>query len=287
MGNDTFVKLSATDGILLKNIKVADAPAQIEFVPAANTPATIGGDAAGTVQEDVTLSVTKNLTISDPDPGQAAFTPSNQVGTYGSLSINAAGQWTYTLNNAAPNVQALNTTDTKHDLFVVSSVDGTTKSIDVSVKGLNDAPVAGDDAFIYSDSNVVGQPTKNLLTNDTDPESNPLSVTAVTGMLAASGYGSSALVITAFSLGAGEVAHYELFFNDPYLHPTQSNALELIILSNGTVKWENTSADIFQMLPIGQSLTLSGLTYTVSDGKGGTDTADISLTFNGATIMMF
>jgi len=72
-GNDTFVRLSSTDGILLKNVSLQDAPSQINFFPGGNTPATIGGDNQGAVREDNILIDTGTLTISDPDAGQAAF----------------------------------------------------------------------------------------------------------------------------------------------------------------------------------------------------------------------
>ena len=47
-------------------------------------------------------------------------------GTYGSLTIDAAGNWTYTLDNANAAVQALPLNATMNDTVTVTSVDGTT-----------------------------------------------------------------------------------------------------------------------------------------------------------------
>ncbi|WP_164766825.1 VCBS domain-containing protein [Mesorhizobium sp. M7A.F.Ca.CA.004.04.1.1] len=69
--------------------------------------------------------------------------------TYGTFSIDANGTWSYTLddNNAA--VQALNSTGantTLHELVTVTTADGTTKDIVISINGANDAAVITGDA---------------------------------------------------------------------------------------------------------------------------------------------
>ena len=68
----------------------------------------IGGVDTGGVTEDggVAEVVSGTLTISDIDTGEELFTAGSASGTYGSLTIDAAGNWTYTLNNAHASVQA-------------------------------------------------------------------------------------------------------------------------------------------------------------------------------------
>ncbi len=79
----------------------------IDVTPVAD-PAVIGGTANGATVEDTTLTTGGTLTVTDPDAGEAAFNPLTQVaGAHGAFSIDAAGVWTYTLNNADPAVQAL------------------------------------------------------------------------------------------------------------------------------------------------------------------------------------
>src|SRR5258705_343777 len=64
-----------------------------------------------------------------------------EVRRVGMLSIDATGAWNYTLNDTNPEVQALNTGGTLHDLITVATADGTTRVIDVTINGANDAAV--------------------------------------------------------------------------------------------------------------------------------------------------
>ncbi|HEY9239154.1 MAG TPA: Ig-like domain-containing protein [Burkholderiaceae bacterium] len=140
-------------------------------VRAVNDPATIGGLRTGATVEDGTLTASGTLTVADIDAGQAAFiAQSNVPGAYGSFSIDAAGQWTYVLNNASLAVQALAQGQAApSEVFTVASIDGTTTTVTVSVTGTNDAPVAVDDIVLTNivDQNVsIGR--RSLVSNDTD-----------------------------------------------------------------------------------------------------------------------
>ncbi|MGJ4894650.1 VCBS domain-containing protein [Bradyrhizobium oligotrophicum] len=111
-----------------------------------NDAASIAGMASGAVKEDGTLTAGGTLTVTDVDSGEAQFqTPASLAGTYGTFIFNAVtGDWGYTLNNSAANVQALNNGDVKHDTLTVKSVDGTASQvIDVTISGTNEpAPLA-------------------------------------------------------------------------------------------------------------------------------------------------
>lgn len=65
-----------------------------------------------------------------------------QLGTYGNFNIASNGQWTYTLNNAASNVQSLKVGQSVTDTFTVNTAGGTSQSVTLSVTGSNDAPTA-------------------------------------------------------------------------------------------------------------------------------------------------
>ena len=108
-----------------------------------NTPAVIGGVSSGNVVEDVTTSVSGQLTISDDEPGENVFQVSGTSTTYGSYTIDAGGLWTYTLNNSSPVIQALPAGATLSDSFTVHSFDGTAKLISLTITGTNDAAVIG------------------------------------------------------------------------------------------------------------------------------------------------
>lgn len=114
----------------------------IDVTPVAD-PAAISGVANGATAEDSVLVAGGKLDVADPDAGEAAFQPqTNLAGAHGSFSIDAAGNWTYTLNNADPAVQALGAGQTlPNEVFVVHSIDGTSANVTVSITGTDDSPV--------------------------------------------------------------------------------------------------------------------------------------------------
>ncbi|MCK6392377.1 retention module-containing protein, partial [Zoogloea sp.] len=139
-----------------------------------NDPALIG-PGSGNVTEDTVPSTGGTLSITDVDGGEAGFQPQNSVaGTYGSFSLDAAGNWTYTLNNAHPDVQALGVGDTLLETFPVLSTDGTSSSVVVTINGTNDGPVANPNTATTPEDQPV---TVNVLGNDTDPDGDTLTVT--------------------------------------------------------------------------------------------------------------
>ncbi|MFO0121190.1 MAG: Ig-like domain-containing protein, partial [Inhella sp.] len=109
-------------------------------------PAVLGGVSSGATVEDSTTSASGQLTIVDPDTGEAVFVPqTNVAGAHGTFSVTAAGLWTYTLNNADPAVQALGAGQAlPAETFTVTSADGSSITVTVSITGTNDAPVAAD-----------------------------------------------------------------------------------------------------------------------------------------------
>ncbi|MFN3131910.1 VCBS domain-containing protein [Roseibium sp.] len=118
-------------------------------VTAVNDPAMIGGVDTGNVTEDkgVTggnLTTSGTLTISDPDAGEAAFQPLTGgagAGTYGTLTLDAQGHWTYTADNSQSAIQGLKTGESLTDTITVTAVDGTTHDVVISIAGTDDAAV--------------------------------------------------------------------------------------------------------------------------------------------------
>ena len=75
------------------------------------------------------------LTISDPDAGESSFQAGTVVGAYGSLTIDAAGNWSYAADNTQTVIQQLNTGESINDVLTVTTADGTTHSITVTTNG--------------------------------------------------------------------------------------------------------------------------------------------------------
>ena len=91
------------------------------------------------------------------------LTNSTRVGTYGTLNINQAGAWTYTLANGQANVQALAAGQTATDDFAVQVSDGNgafdTENISITVTGSNDAPTVAPNISV-----TLNEDTDRLLT---------------------------------------------------------------------------------------------------------------------------
>jgi VCBS repeat-containing protein len=109
---------------------------------------------------------------SDVDAG-SSLTVSNwgtYAGTYGTLTLNQNGTYSYALDNAATAVQALRGGQTVTDAFSYIATDGTASTpgtLAVSVRGTNDAPVTtGDTASVTEDGATAAN--GNVLGNDTD-----------------------------------------------------------------------------------------------------------------------
>ncbi|WIX33732.1 Ig-like domain-containing protein [Salinicola sp. JS01] len=109
----------------------------------------ISGAATGSVTEDTNVNAAGNLTtngaltVTDADYAQSAFVPGNAsaaAGTLGTLAITAGGNWSYSVANSA--VQYLKAGETKVENFTVTTLDGTTKTISVTIAGTNELPEA-------------------------------------------------------------------------------------------------------------------------------------------------
>ncbi|MGF1989696.1 MAG: FG-GAP-like repeat-containing protein, partial [Nostoc sp. ZfuVER08] len=116
----------------------------------------------------------------------------------------------------------------------------------------NRPPTANNDAPSTNENTVLNG---NVLSNDSDPDGNPLTVTAVNG--------SAANVGTQINLGNGK----------------------LTVNANGTFTFDPTNGtaaltDGYDYLPQGTNATTS-FNYTISDGRGGTANATATITITG------
>ncbi|WP_309245421.1 VCBS domain-containing protein [Vibrio mediterranei] len=126
-------------------------------------PTVLSGSTA-TLTEDVdvnffgNLVATDKLVIRDVDAGEEVFNAGEAIPvgtTWGALSIQADGTWTYTLDNSLEAVQALDVGDQRIEEFTVTSADGTSHTIAVTIHG------AEDETFITG-------PTTDTVKEDTD-----------------------------------------------------------------------------------------------------------------------
>ena len=184
-GTLSFTPAANVNGPVTITYTIADghggtttATATVNIAPIAD-PAVLG-TGTGTVKEDTPAQTTASgtLTIVDPDAGQAAFQPqANVAGTYGSFSVDTTGAWNYVIDNTKPVVQALKEGETKTETFTVQSIDGTSTTVTITVKGTNDGPVANPDTAATNEDTPV---TFAVLGNDSDPDGDVLTVTGAT-----------------------------------------------------------------------------------------------------------
>src|SRR6266436_515622 len=145
-----------------------------------NDAATITGQDTGNVTEDDPLHQTASGTLvaTDVDHDQNSFLAGTYSGTYGSIALNATGNWTYTLNNSATIVQNLNSGQHPTDQIVVKSLDGTEHTVSVTVNGADEnhavsAPTDTDTADGTGgvvNENAANGSTVGIKAHATDPD---------------------------------------------------------------------------------------------------------------------
>jgi VCBS repeat-containing protein len=108
-----------------------------------NDGAVIGTGAIRDVFEDEVdrVMASGTLSIDDSDAGEAQFIATTIQGTYGSLVLGESGSWTYTLDNDDPDLELLDWAEVGLEQFSISSIDGTTATLQVRVNGNDEAPV--------------------------------------------------------------------------------------------------------------------------------------------------
>lgn len=184
------VTVALLDAVNDTPLGVEDLASVAEAGGAANGTAGIA-TATGTVlandtDADLGLGLGETLTVSSVAAGTAAASGTAGVGVavegiYGALTLKADGTYTYTLNDADVDTQALGATQTGLDVFTykvrdVHGLEGIAV-LKVSVSGADDKPVGVDDLAnvteaggLSNDAPGVASATGNVFSNDTDPD---------------------------------------------------------------------------------------------------------------------
>jgi len=218
----------------------------------ANQPAVISGNNTGSVTEDVDpdgdnlLETSGKLNVTDSDAGEAAFIAGTRNGNYGSLSIDTAGNWHYTASNTQTAVQNLATGQTLTDTFTGSTVDGTTYTVKITIRGTNE----GNQPAVISGTDT------GSVTEDVDPDGDNLLET------------SGKLSVT--DSNAGEAAFIAGTRNGSY------GSLAIDTAGNWNYAASNTQA-VIQNLAAGATLTGILTVSTVDD-----TTHTVRITIRGA-----
>ncbi|MDO3380553.1 VCBS domain-containing protein [Gilvimarinus algae] len=238
-------------------------------------PVFTGGD-RGAVTEDVDvqagdlLTDAAQLTGFDPDYGEAeidtAVAPLPLGNVLGTFSIQSDGNWEYTVDNAL--TQYLAVGQTRLEVFQVTTIDGATHPIVITLTGTNDAPlisVQAGDAELASVSE----------TDTTLTASGTLSVADVDVRDSVTPAVDSVSVTSGNDNGIDNGILFAMLSVDATAVIANGD-------TSGSIQWQfDSGTEYFNYLGFGDSLEL---TYTVSvdDGNGGNDTQDVVITINGS-----
>jgi VCBS repeat-containing protein len=260
--------------------------ADVIAIPASsaiNAHAPVGvDDASSYVREEITPSTSGNVLTNDTDEdsGDSKLVSGFQAGTggggfgtvgtgikgvYGTLVVNADGSYTYTIDDADPDTDALQGTSDVRDYFTYRLKDSSgltdTALLEINVQGKNDKPVGVNDSngsdLVKEDAD--GTATGNVLTNDTDVDGPAMNVSRVRSGVEAAG-GSTVSSGTAV---AGIYGTLLLNANGTWTYTLDNTDTDTNALAAGT-----TVHDFF--------------TYQVNDGFTGNDTAQLDITIQGA-----
>ena len=213
-----------------------------------NDAPVVAAATAAIVEDTASLSGTLPAPV-DPDLHDAAsFVPqTGAAGLYGTLTLDAAGNYTYTLNNALPAVQGLGAGESLTDTFTFTASDGhggtASNALTVTINGSNDAPVLA--------ATVVGVDKDTTVTNGTLPMPTDVDV-------------HDTVSFTPLSNAAGSYGTFSVDANGNYTYVL------------------NTSLPAVQALGPTDSLTDS-FTVTVSDNHGGSSSTVITVSVNGGS----
>ncbi|MBR1193451.1 S-layer family protein, partial [Bradyrhizobium sp. AUGA SZCCT0160] len=200
--------------------------------------------------------------------GAAGTVGTALVGTYGSLTLNANGSYSYNLDNSDPDTNALaaGVTVTEVFTYTVRDPDGLTDTaqLTITITGTNDAPIAvadtnAGDAVTESGVNPGNTPfggdpsaTGNVLGNDTDVDTGATKTVAVVN-------GSAGNVGNAV---AGTYGSVTINSNGSYTYTLNNSDPDTQALAQGAVVTE-----VF--------------TYTVTDQFGATSSTTLTITITG------
>lgn len=230
----------------------------------------------------------------NPDPVWTLLNNSNQEvqtinGVYGSITLNSAtGEWTYSIDNNATATQKLPAGAVRTESFTVAVKDtlggSDRQTITVTINGGNDAPTATNSTNSVTEAGLVFNTTPTV-NDDNQPLAGTAVVTGnvVTGGLTADIDGD-ALTVTQIAAGAPEnaaVGEVDSLIVGPQGQEVTGTYGTLIINPNGSYSYSlDNGLTATQSLARGTSAD-DIFTYTVSDGKGGTVEATLTITVNG------
>ncbi|MBN1589454.1 MAG: tandem-95 repeat protein, partial [Pirellulales bacterium] len=206
-------------------------------------------DQTGATDEDTAINGNVLSGATDPDAsdtlGAVVFDGYSTLGAV--VTIDAAGNFIYNPAGAI-SLQTLADGQSTDDTFSFTIDDGhggqDTRTVTITVSGVNDAPVANDDAYVTNEDVVLLRSVaQGVLSNDGDIDS------------------GDSISVVAFDSASTQGA-------------------TVSVNEDGSFTYNPTGAAALQALPVGQNLQ-DTFTYTIEDGLGVQSTTTVTITVNG------
>ncbi|WP_183091172.1 VCBS domain-containing protein [Vibrio sp. SBT000027] len=143
-----------------------------------NDKATVSTATVSVDETDKAVTTSGTLTSTDVDNPDNAFTPDSIAGTNGDLTIDGNGHWSFTANSA---FNQLNVGDKVEETFTVSSVDGTTSTIKVTINGTNDKATVSSASVAIDETDKAITTSGTLTSTDVDNPDNTFTPVSLTG----------------------------------------------------------------------------------------------------------
>ena len=250
-------------------IGINDDPAGVadtDSVATSNTVTDATNSAGTVISDDTDVDASSSLTVTaiqhsgaggatSVSAGTTRANGASSIGTYGTLTIGADGSYSYVAGSS-----------TGTDVFTYTVSDGTettTTTLTITVGASNNAPSAvADTDSVNEDATVTQSSGSSLLTaDDTDGDGDSLTVTQIkkdggtnSAVSGGSSYNSSGTSVT------GTYGTLTVGADGTYTYVADQAAADALDASD-------IVTDVF--------------TYTISDGNGGTDTANLTITVTG------
>ena len=130
-----------------------------------NDPAILSAADVVLTETNEPLSASGTLTISDVDSPQTFVAQHNVAGTSGVFTIDSSGAWTYVTNSA---LDELKEGQSVSDIFTVSSADGTTTTVKITIVGTNDPAILSAADVVLTETNEPLRAGGKLTIRDAD-----------------------------------------------------------------------------------------------------------------------
>ncbi|WP_374944747.1 tandem-95 repeat protein, partial [Sphingomonas sp.] len=182
--NVTFTGNTGNDGPFAIALTTNDAPVAVNDLAAAATGNVLTNDTDADIPLGDVLAVNGVRTGAEAAGGTFDAVPAGKTvtGTYGTLTINPDGTYSYAVDPSDPQTLALGTgTGTESFTYRVVDAKGLsdTATLSFTVTGSNVPPVAVDDSFTTAEDSALTLTAAQLTANDTDANGNTLSLQSV------------------------------------------------------------------------------------------------------------